>query len=49
MNRRVVYDAIQLIGLSLVVFGVAHWSAAAAYVVAGAGLIAGSYLDARRG
>lgn len=49
MNRRLVYDAIQLIGLGLVVYGVAHWSAAAAYVVAGVGLLIGTYLDTRRG
>lgn len=49
MSRRIVYDAIQLLGLGLVVGGVSQWSAAAAFVVAGVGLIAGSYLDARRG
>lgn len=48
MNRRLVYDAIQLIGLGLVVIGVAQWSGAGACVVAGCGLIAGSYVDARR-
>lgn len=49
MKRRLFYDTIQLLGLGLVVGGVAQWSGAAACVVAGAGLIAGSYLDARRG
>jgi hypothetical protein len=46
---RLFYDAIQLVGLGLVVVGVAQWSGAAACVVAGVGLVAGSYLDARRG
>lgn len=49
MKRRLFYDAIQLLGLGLVVFGVAQWSGAAACVVAGAGLVVGSFLDARRG
>lgn len=49
MSRRIVYDLIQFAGLGLVVFGVAQWSFAAACVVTGCGLVAGSYIDARRG
>lgn len=48
MNRRIVYDAVQLAALGLVVYGVAQWSAAAACIVAGAGLLVGTHLDARR-
>lgn len=47
--KRIAYDAIQLVGLGLIVGGIAQWSGAAALVVAGAGLIAGSYIDARSG
>jgi len=49
MSPRIVYDAVQLLGLGLMVYGVAHWSVPAAYVVAGAGLVLGAYQDARRG
>lgn len=49
MSRRIIFDAIQLIGLGLVVTGVAQWSGPAACVVAGLGLIYGTHVDARRG